>query len=115
MLLPPLQEVSSSQQHLEEARKEHDHLLESRRQLRRALEELRACKFELEAQVDLLRGQSQRLQKQVRWVHSYPGPGWGCKLLENPLSPSSHAFQALGPGVGKAGGPIQPLSVQAGT
>ncbi|XP_049634359.1 centrosomal protein of 164 kDa [Suncus etruscus] len=59
------EEASSTQQHLEEARKEHDHLLESRRQLHRALEELRACKFELEAQVDLLRGQSQRLQKQV--------------------------------------------------
>lgn len=102
MLLPPLQEASSTQQHLEEARKEHDHLLESRRQLRRALEELRACKFELEAQVDLLRGQSQRLQKQVRWVHGCPGPGWGCKLPESPLSPSHHAFQALGPGVGKA-------------
>ncbi|XP_012865324.1 PREDICTED: centrosomal protein of 164 kDa isoform X2 [Dipodomys ordii] len=59
------EEVTITRQHLEEAKKEHMHLLESKRQLRRGLEELRAHKLDLEAQVDLLQAQSQRLQKLV--------------------------------------------------
>uniref|UniRef100_A0A452QJ44 Centrosomal protein of 164 kDa n=1 Tax=Ursus americanus TaxID=9643 RepID=A0A452QJ44_URSAM len=59
------QEVTASQQHLEEAKKEHTHLLESTRQLRRLLDELRARKVELKSQVQALQAQSRRLQKHV--------------------------------------------------
>ncbi|XP_054549102.1 centrosomal protein of 164 kDa isoform X2 [Talpa occidentalis] len=59
------EEATTTQQHLEEAKKEHNHLLESNRQLRKILEELQARKFELETQVDLLETQSQRLQKHI--------------------------------------------------
>uniref|UniRef100_A0A452T4V1 Centrosomal protein of 164 kDa n=1 Tax=Ursus maritimus TaxID=29073 RepID=A0A452T4V1_URSMA len=52
------QEVTASQQHLEEAKKEHTHLLESTRQLRRLLDELRARKVELKSQVQALQAQS---------------------------------------------------------
>uniref|UniRef100_A0A8C4V5D4 Centrosomal protein of 164 kDa n=1 Tax=Falco tinnunculus TaxID=100819 RepID=A0A8C4V5D4_FALTI len=54
-----------SQLRLEENRKEHTNLLESIQQRRRSLEELQDQKVELEAQVDLLRTQSQRLRKHV--------------------------------------------------
>ncbi|KAG8522247.1 Centrosomal protein of 164 kDa, partial [Galemys pyrenaicus] len=60
------EEATTTQQHLEEAKKELNHLLESNRQLRKILEELQARKFELETQVDLLQTQSQRLQKHIR-------------------------------------------------
>uniref|UniRef100_A0A7N5KA37 Centrosomal protein of 164 kDa n=1 Tax=Ailuropoda melanoleuca TaxID=9646 RepID=A0A7N5KA37_AILME len=59
------EEVTASQQHLEEAKKEHTHLLESTRQLRRLLDELRARKVELKSQVHALQAQSRRLQKHV--------------------------------------------------
>uniref|UniRef100_A0A452QJ67 Centrosomal protein of 164 kDa n=1 Tax=Ursus americanus TaxID=9643 RepID=A0A452QJ67_URSAM len=59
------EEVTASQQHLEEAKKEHTHLLESTRQLRRLLDELRARKVELKSQVQALQAQSRRLQKHV--------------------------------------------------
>uniref|UniRef100_A0A452T4J2 Centrosomal protein of 164 kDa n=1 Tax=Ursus maritimus TaxID=29073 RepID=A0A452T4J2_URSMA len=52
------EEVTASQQHLEEAKKEHTHLLESTRQLRRLLDELRARKVELKSQVQALQAQS---------------------------------------------------------
>lgn len=64
---PPLpQEATATHQHLEEAKKEHTHLLESKRQLRRGIDDLRIRRVELESQVDLLKAQSQRLQKHVR-------------------------------------------------
>ncbi|KAM7086708.1 centrosomal protein of 164 kDa isoform 7-T9 [Molossus nigricans] len=61
-----VQEVTATQRHLEEAKEEHSRLLESNRQLRRVLGELQARKAELESQVDLLRAQTERMQKHVR-------------------------------------------------
>lgn len=85
------QEVTASQQHLEEAKKEHTHLLESTRQLRRLLDELRARKVELKSQVQALQAQSRRLQKHVRWC--------GCPGLGHPPPPPPAACPpaALGP------------------
>lgn len=65
------QEATANHQHLDEAKKEHTHLLESNQQLRKLLDELRAHKLELESQVDALQTQSQRLQKQVRYVSTW--------------------------------------------
>ncbi|XP_006834044.1 PREDICTED: centrosomal protein of 164 kDa [Chrysochloris asiatica] len=59
------EEATATHQHLEEAKKAHSRLLESNRQLRRVLDELQVHRLELEAQVELLQSQSQRLQERL--------------------------------------------------
>ena len=86
-VLLSFQEVTASQQHLEEAKKEHTHLLESTRQLRRLLDELRARKVELKSQVHALQAQSRRLQKHVRWC-GRPGLGPPAACAPAALSPA---------------------------
>lgn len=90
------QEVTATQQQLEEAKKQHSHMLESSRQLRRVLGELQARKVELEAQVDLLRAQTERMQKHVRWGGTVPATPRLARPLPSALCRSGPGSLELG-------------------